>query len=198
MPRRYSMANRAEATERTRKRIEAALIRLLAARPYNSITIVDIAAEADVAVRTVQRHYRTKDELLAAAFRAAAETISEEVSKLPPAQSGGDALRHIVHAAFTLYERYKTESWAVYSRAAEVPELRDTARAGLASREARIDELLARWPDAWSIETATARRLILSLTSFPAWRSFTEPGRFSPAEAVAEVAEILCQRLLRT
>jgi len=197
MPRRYSMAKRGKATDRTRRRIEAALIRLLGSQPYAGITMVDIAAEADVAVRTVQRHFGTKDDVLAAAYRSSAQTISEEVSKLPPARSASEALRHIVHAAFTLYERYKAESWAVYSRSAEVPELRETGRTGLAGREARIDELLARWPDAWSVQTATAKRLVLSLTSFPTWRSFTDPGRFSPAEAAAEVAEILCQRLLR-
>ena len=191
------MANRAEATGRTRRRIEAALIRLLGARPYNSITVVEIAAEADVAVRTVQRHFGTKDDILAAAYRSSAQTISEEVSKLPPARSAREALRHIVHAAFTLYERYKAESWAVYSRSAEVPELCETARTGLASREARIDELLARWEDAWSVDIATAKRLLLSLTSFPTWRSLTEPGRFSPAEAASEMTDILCRRLLR-
>ena len=191
------MANRAEATERTRRRIEAALIRLLGSRPYNGITIAEIAAEADVAVRTVQRHFGTKDDILAAAFRSSAQTISEELSKLPPAQSAREALQHIVHAAFTLYERYKAEAWAVYSRSAEVPELRKTGRTGLAGREAQIDELIARWPDAWSVETVTAKRLVLSLTSFPTWRSLTEPGRFSPAEAAAEVTDILCQRLLR-
>src|SRR3972149_3845288 len=98
MPRPYSMAKRADETDRTRRRIEAALIRLLGSRPYNGITIVEIAAEADVAVRTVQRHFRTKDDVLAAAFRSSAQTICEEVSKLPPAQSAKEALQHMVHA----------------------------------------------------------------------------------------------------
>jgi len=61
MPRRYSMAKRAEATGRRRRRIELALIELLATQPFSAITIGDIAAKAGVSVRTVQRHYASRD-----------------------------------------------------------------------------------------------------------------------------------------
>ena len=197
MPRHYSMANRAEATGHTRRRIEAALIRLLGSRPYNGITMVDIAAEADVAVRTVQRHYRTKDDLLAACARFVEEVVGQEWGKRPTPQSAEEHLRRVVETMFALYKEYTAAVWAGYSRSTEVPELRDAFRAGVEVRDARIDELVARWPDAWASDAGHAKRTLVSLTSFPAWRGFTDRSRFTSAEATAEVTDILCQRLLR-
>lgn len=197
MPRRYSMAKRAEATDRTRRRIEAALIRLLGSRPYNTITIVDIAGEADVAVRTVQRHYRTKDDLLAACARLPEQVMAEEWKRRPAPKSAEEDIRRLVNGIFAIYGEHSAAIWAAYCRSVEVPELRDTLEAGIAARTARIDEVVARWPDAWSASDAQAKRTMLSLMSFPAWRAFTESGRFSPAEATAEVTGILCLRLLR-
>jgi hypothetical protein len=102
-----------------------------------------------------------------------------------------------VNGIFAIYEEHSAAVWAAYCRSVEVAELRDTLAAGIAARTTRIDELLRRWPDAWASDADQAKRTMLSLTSFPAWRAFTESGRFSPAEATAEVTGILCLRLLR-
>ena len=196
MPRRYSMAKRAEETGRTRRRIEAALIRLLGSRPYNGITMVDIAAEADVAVRTVQRHFRTKDDLLLDAClrrtRSAAERLPD-----PSAKSAQELIRDLVRAQFDFYGQHNTECWALHSRAAEAPKMRDALHTLIDGRISSLADLTARWPDAWSVEGTRAARTLAALTSYPVWREFTEVGGFSPAEAIAEVAEILCRRLLR-
>ena len=85
------MANRAKLTERTRAAIETALVRLLATKPYDAISMTEIAGEANVSVRTVQRHFRTKDDLLAASVRYPAEALSAELSKRLHAGSAGHA-----------------------------------------------------------------------------------------------------------
>ena len=191
------MAKRAEATDHTRRRIEAALIRLLGSRPYNGITIGDIAAEADVAVRTVQRHYQTKDDLLAACVRFPQEVIVEAWRTRAAPRSAEEDIRRLVEAMFTLYDEHTTEAWAAYCRSLEVATLRDLWETAVATRTARVDELLARWPNAWAVEAAVARRLLLALTSFPAWLGLTDRERFSSTEAAEEVVYILSQRLLR-
>ena len=196
MPRRYSMASRAEATDRTRGRIEGALIRLLGSRPYNGITMVEIAAEADVAVRTVQRHYRTKDDLLLDVCLRRTQSVTEQLQDLS-AKSAQRLIRSLVRAQFDFYEQHDAECWALHSRAAEAPKMRDALHALIDDRISSLAGLMARWPDAWSVDDSLAVRTLVALTSYPVWRGFTESGRFSPAEAAAEVTDILCQRLLR-
>ena len=196
MPRRYSMAKREEATDRTRGRIEDALIRLLGSRPYNDITVVEIAAEADVAVRTVQRRYRTKDDLLLDACLRRTPSVTEQLQGLS-AKSAQGLVQSLVRALFDFYEQHNTECWALHSRAAEVPKVRGALHTLIASRMSSLAELMTRWPDAWSVDGSLAARTLVALTSYPAWRGFTESGRFSPAGATDEVVYILSQRLLR-
>ena len=191
------MAKRAKATDHTSRRIEAALTRLLGSRPYSSITTVEIAAEADVAVRTVQRHFRTKDDILVACARFPQEVIVEAWGAEPPPRSAADDLQWLVETMFALYNEHTAEAWATFTRSQDVPVLEAAWNTAIATRTARIDELLARWPNAWDIDGATARRLLLALTSYPAWRDFTESGRFSPAKSAAAVTDVLCLRLLR-
>src|SRR3990170_6018209 len=108
MPRPYSMAKRAEATDHTRGRIEDALIRLLGSRPYNDITVVEIAAEADVAVRTVQRHFGTKDDLLLRACLRRTQPVADQMEN-PSAKSARGLIQSLVRAQFDFYEQHNTE-----------------------------------------------------------------------------------------
>ena len=190
------MAKRAEATDHTRRRIEAALTTLLGSRPYGAITVVDIAREADVAVRTVQRHYRTKDDLLLDACLRRTQSVTEQLQNLS-AKSAQGLVQSLVRAQFDFYEQHNTECWALHSRAAEAPKVRDALHTLIDGRISSLADLMARWPEAWSVDGSLAARILVALTSYPAWRGFTESGRFSPAKAAAEVTDILCQRLLR-
>jgi len=190
------MAKRAEATDHTRRRIEAALTTLLGSRPYGAITVVEIAAEADVAVRTVQRHYRTKDDLLLDVCLRRTQSVTEQLQDLP-AKSAQGLIQSLVRAQFDFYEQNDAECWALHSRAAEAPKMRDALHTLTDGRTSSLANLMTRWPDAWSVDGSLAARTLVALTSYPAWRGFTESGRFSPAGATDEVVYILSQRLLR-
>ena len=50
---------------RTRQEIQTAFIELLREKPYQSITVTDIAGKAGYARHTFYNHYETKDDLLA-------------------------------------------------------------------------------------------------------------------------------------
>lgn len=190
------MAKRAEATNRTRRRIEAALTRLLVSKPYSAITIADIAKDADVAVRTVQRHYRTKDDLLLDVCLFRTRPVTEQMHD-PPAESAQGLIQSLVRAQFDFYEQYANECWALHSRAAEAPKIRDALPTLTDRRISNLADVMTHWPDAWSVDGSLAARTMVALTSYPVWRGFTEDGRFSPAEATAEVTDILYRRLLR-
>ena len=197
MPRRYSMAKRALTTDRTRRRMELALIELLAARPFSAITIPDIAVKADVSVRTVQRHYASKDDLLAACVSFPARSLADELSGRPPASSLREALRDLVEALFSFYEENSEQAWAVYSRAQEVPVLEELRGATVHARESLIDALFEQWPDCWSADKRTARAAMLGLTAFGTWQALTDAGRFSARDAVEFTLSALDRTLLK-
>ena len=192
MPRRYSMVNRARMTARTHAAIEMALVRLLATRHYDAISMTGIAEEADVSVRTVQRHFRTKGELLAAAVRYPTEAISEELSKRPPGQSAREDMQSLVAALFAVYSRHRPEIWAIYTRSAQVPELMRAQLAGGVVWLSSVDALMARWSDGCAIDPLLAKRAIAALTSYPAWRGLAGAGGFGSPEAEALVTKLLC------
>jgi len=191
------MAKRTEATGRTRRRIELALIELLAAQPFSAITIGDIAAKAGVSVRTVQRHYPSRDNVLAACVGFPTRALADELSRRPPASSPRAALRDLVQALFSFYEANSEQAWAVYSRAQEVPVLKELRSATMGARESLIDALFERWPDSWSTDRRTARAALLGLTAFGTWHAMTGPERFTPSEALEFIVELLERTLLK-
>ena len=191
MPRRYSMANRAKLTERTRAAIELALVRLLATKPYDAISMAEIADEANVSVRTVQRHFRTKDDLLTASVRYPAEALSAELSKRPPGQSAREDMQSLVAALFATYSRHRPEMWAAYTRSAQVPQLMRAQIMGGAAWLSAVEAFMARWSDRCAIEPLLAKRTIVALTSYPAWRGLAGAGGFGSPEAETIVTKLL-------
>ncbi len=192
------MAKRAEATDRTRRRIEATLAQLLASKPYGAITMADIARESDVAVRTVQRHYPSKDNLLLHAYIGGPlEAVVEELSKGPLDKSPEEFLRSLVRAQFEFYDGHDPECQAIHSRAAEVLDLQEALRATKDGHSAHIDDMVARWPDAWSTDPKSVRRALLAMTSYPAWQALTQMGGMASLEAIKFVSDVLCRTLLR-
>jgi AcrR family transcriptional regulator len=192
------MVRRAAATERTRTRIEAALMALLATRPYAAIAVPDIAKGAAVSVRTVQRHFRSKDSLLVdACLRGPLKAMTEELSKDSPVQSAEERIRSLVQALYALYDRHNRECWALHIRAAEVPEVQQAMREANEMRASRVQVFIDRRPEAWCVDRGSAKQVILALTSYPAWRAFSEFTDFSTPEAATFVANLLCESLVR-
>lgn len=185
------MAERAKKAERTRAAIETALVRLLAIRAYDAVTMAEIAEQADVAVRTVQRHFGSKDEILAAAVRHPAQALSNELSQRPAGQSPHDDLRSLAASLFATYERYRRETWALYTRSAEVPELMRVQFVAGAAMISAVEALLARWSDRCAIDPLLAKRAILALTSYPTWRGLAGVGGFGSPEAETFIAGLL-------
>jgi AcrR family transcriptional regulator len=74
----YTMTARARASEATRRRVVEAVIAAAGEIPFAEITLDAVAARAGVSVKTVLRHYGSRDGLLAAAAEVArAETEAE-------------------------------------------------------------------------------------------------------------------------
>lgn len=67
---------------KTRRGLQEALIRLILRQGYDSISIQDIAAEAETARITFYRHYRDKDELLTSSLNALYEELAARTERL--------------------------------------------------------------------------------------------------------------------
>ncbi len=194
MPRRYSMGKRAKASERTRRRIETALIAALASQPYEAITMAEIAQRADVSTRTLQRYYRSKDDLLLdACLRAPSQAVMEDMQ----AVSAEEFIQRFVKVQFDFYSRHSAECLALHNRAVAAPEVKHALDEAMEFRKSVIEQTVARWPDAWAIDRGPARRTMLALTSYRAWQAFTEFDGFSSAKTAALVTELLSRHLLR-
>ena len=185
------MATRANLTKRTHAGIERALVRLLAAKPYDAISMAEIAKEADVAVRTVQRHFGSKDDVLAAAVRYPAQALSEELSKRPAGQSPREDLQSLVAALFAFYNRYRPEIWTLYNWSSEVPQLMQALLVSSAAWMSAVEALMARWSQRCAIDPLLAKRAIVALTSYPTWRGLAGAGGFGSPEAETLVAKLL-------
>jgi AcrR family transcriptional regulator len=190
------MTKRAKAKDRVRRQIERALIRVLASRSYDAATMTDIAREAGVSDRTVQRHFGTKDRVLAAALRYPAEALAEELNGRPTAESVEGAIARLVDSMFAIYNRHRPELWAAYSHSAEVPELMRAQGVAIVAWLAAVEGLFLRWPDVWAIDPLTAKQAMIAFTSYPTWRGFTATGGFGSPDAERFITDILCRYLL--
>lgn len=82
----------------TRAAIRDAALRLALRHGVENITVEQIAAEADIAVRTFFNHFPSKEQALLAAAAAGAEALIAEFRSRPPTESVLQALREAVLA----------------------------------------------------------------------------------------------------
>ena len=84
----------------TRERIVAAAVTRLASGGWASVTVADVARDAQVATGTVYRHLDDKDALLAAAFRWAA---GRELRHVADAAAGSGSVLERLDAALRVF-----------------------------------------------------------------------------------------------
>ncbi len=93
-------------TQRTRARLQGALLELILEKGYDPITIRDITERAHVGYATFFRHYDSKDALLADAFEhsiADLETLLQSLGGGTPEEEGRLIFSHIAEN----YELYQ-------------------------------------------------------------------------------------------
>lgn len=69
---------------KTRRGLQEALVRLILRQGYDSISVQDIATEADTARITFYRHYRDKEELLTDCLNTLYEELAAKTERLSP------------------------------------------------------------------------------------------------------------------
>lgn len=103
----YNSPLRREQAEQTRLRIVAATVRLIVGG-VEGLTMQQVAAESGVALRTVFRHFATRDDLLDATWMA----LNEQMGEVPELRGMND-LTAFVPELFARYGRMEDQIRAV-------------------------------------------------------------------------------------
>jgi len=89
-----------------RSRVLEAALQLASEGGYDAVQMRDVAATAQVALGTIYRYFRSKDELLAAALVEWASAIERQLSARPPrGDTLADRLVHVLRQASRSMER---------------------------------------------------------------------------------------------
>ncbi|WP_053333438.1 TetR/AcrR family transcriptional regulator [Haliangium ochraceum] len=75
---------------RTRERLHAALLALLREQPFESITVRDLSARADVNRATFYLHYRDKEDLVTRVFHDALDALARQAPTEPMSRENAE------------------------------------------------------------------------------------------------------------
>lgn len=107
------------------KRIVATAVALAEEGGFEAVKLRDVAAHSGVALGTLYRHFRGKDDLLVAALASEAEGLAARMAKTPP--TGGTALERVTEyfeaATKTLCRKPKLARAVLRAASSDDPEL---------------------------------------------------------------------------
>jgi AcrR family transcriptional regulator len=117
-----------------------ALVAVAATGGMAAISVRAVAAEAGVSIAQVQYYFRTKEDLVAAAYRHVADRLRDRVLALDLSGPPRDALRRVLHVWLPLDEARTRDAkvWLTFAAAAPVS-------ATLGPLSAEMDGDLKRW-----------------------------------------------------
>jgi AcrR family transcriptional regulator len=139
MARRYEMAGRAAAMERTREAILDSAIDRFAPAWFDEVTLADVARAAGVSQQTVVNHFGSKIGLyLAAVSERFAPVVAELRSQAVPGDVGS-----VVDTVVSDYETSGDATFRLVSLAEREPDLGQVVEGGRRSHRAWIEHVFA-------------------------------------------------------
>jgi AcrR family transcriptional regulator len=91
--------------------IEDVAVELFAERPMADVTIEEIALKAGTSIRTLYRHFPTKEEILGRYPQRGAATIVELLLERPPSETPVQALRAAIGGSVDQLDRAEFDRW---------------------------------------------------------------------------------------
>jgi AcrR family transcriptional regulator len=193
LARSYESPLRAEQMEQTRRRILGAVADVLASEEAGELTIALVALRARVSVRTVYRHFPTKEALFDAFAEWAEENLRLVVHSFP------ETLEALVGMAPGLYRAYDENEplmRAMLSKRGQEIRTRTRPRR-LRAFEQAMSGLTARLVPA---ERRRALAVVYLLVSAPAWQALRDQSgldRVEAGRAAAWAVRVLTEELRR-
>src|SRR5919106_4935849 len=172
----YESPLRAEQLEQTRRRILRALADVLADEAVDEVTIPIVAMHARVSVRTVYRHFPTKEALFDAFGEWAEEHLRLVLLSYPETLEG---VREMAPALYRMYDERAPLIRALLSKRGQEIRAR-TRRRRLATFEKAMREVTDGLGPA---ERRRALGVIYLLVSAPAWQAMRDQWELEGQEA---------------
>ncbi len=189
MPRQYSLGLREARVGETRDCIVASLLRLMACGPYDSVTISQIAREADVAEKTVHRHFASKGAIFVAWAESAAAAESARLMETVGGDCPRCATQRLVRGLFRVYEENSGRMWD-FVRAGSGSEGIAAYQADFVRFRRRLASVVVDGcPGAWRLGRERTVQLLVTATSFLTWKALREQSELSEEEAAAAVLD---------
>src|SRR3954447_8787137 len=184
--RRYRLVARAEAAAATRERLLEAAWRHFSERPFESVRLADVAADASVSVQTLLAHVGTKDGLFVAAWRW---KVAPEGARRDDAPVGD--VRTAVRVLYDSYDRDGDGVLRLLSQEERIPAVREMADAGRRWHRGWVERTFAPLLDGLA-GAARERRLVklIVATALLVWKLLRREmglGRTRAEQIVAEM-----------
>lgn len=162
----YRMVARAEAAAATHARIvEAALLRL-SERPFDEVSLADVARDAGVTVQTVLRRFGSKEGLAEAATELGLERVRARRWSAPPGDVGG-----AVRALLAHYEEWGERSLRFLAQEERVPAMRRVVAVARALHHEWVDHVFAgRLARERGAARARLRARLVAVTDVCTWK----------------------------
>ncbi|MFX0574912.1 TetR family transcriptional regulator [Nocardia nepalensis] len=138
------MSLRDRKKERTRRAIADAALRLFVEHGYDSVTVADIAAEADVGTRTLHRYYPSKDELLFAEDDDHRAELARLLADRPAEESPEETMAAVIGPLVERFADRLADARARDTLIAATPALQARELAKRSAVESLVAEHLAR------------------------------------------------------
>lgn len=178
----YRQGRRAEAAEARSEAILEAALELFEAKPFDKITLAEVAERAGVGLQTVIRRVQTKDGLVRAVNGWAVERIGE--ARGEPHSADPDT---VAAALERQYERYGALIDRTIRQEEHSPALAEGAKGGRRAHAAWVDEAFA---DAIAAGGPRLRAQLIALCGVEFWlvlRRDVGLGADETREAVADL-----------
>jgi len=134
----YRMAVRAEAAEATARRVLDAALELFTDRPYEEVSLDDVAARSGVVKRTVLRRFGSKEELFVAAMNQAVEEMVTQREAAPVGDVAGAVANVVEH-----YERWGANRLRLLSQEDRIPVVAENVTGGRGYHRSWVERTFA-------------------------------------------------------
>jgi AcrR family transcriptional regulator len=186
------MAARAESVERARQRTLKAATKLFMQRPFDLVSLADVARASGVGLATVVRHFETKDRLFVEAVDATRQVLEAQADSTPE----NDPTR-AVSSMLENYERFGDILVRLLAQEDRVPAIREVTDHGRDVHGQWVNRVFV---DALGRLHGSARKRrfaqLMAATDVLFWKLLRRDlglNRAETEQSMSEIVEALCQ-----